>query len=77
VGRSALGYPAPQRLLWSGHQMDHLVTAGGLAYGTAAVPSSAQRITRQRSTVDRVLAGAVLAAHVGWVVQPVRSRGAE
>jgi hypothetical protein len=44
---------------------------------TAATPSSEQRITRQPRIVHGVLAGAVLAAHVGRVVQPVRSYVAE
>jgi hypothetical protein len=34
-------------------------------------------ITRQERIVYGVLAGAVLAGQVGWVVQPVRSCGAE
>jgi hypothetical protein len=33
--------------------------------------------TRQPRSVHGVLARAVLTAQVGWVVQPVRSRGAE
>jgi hypothetical protein len=33
--------------------------------------------TRQQRTVQRVLARVFLAAHVGWVVQQVRSCGAE
>jgi hypothetical protein len=62
----------PRRPLWGRHQIFRLVPAGGLACGTAAVPSSVQRITRQLVTVHRVLARTILAAHVGWVVQPVR-----
>jgi hypothetical protein len=38
----------PRRPLWGRHQIFHLVTAGGLAYGTAAVPSSAQRTNSAR-----------------------------
>jgi hypothetical protein len=63
---------SPRRPLWGRHQIFHLVPAGGLACGTAAVPSSAQRITRQARTVHGVLLSAVLAAQVGGVVQPVR-----
>ena len=44
---------------------------------TAVALSSDQRITRQARTVRRVLPGAVLAAQVDKVVQPVRSCGAE
>jgi hypothetical protein len=40
---------------------------------TAATPSSEQRITRQERTVHWVLARVLLAAQVGWVVQPMRS----
>jgi hypothetical protein len=51
----------PRRPLWGRHQIFHLVTAGGLACGTAAVPSSAQRITRQPRIVHGGLVGALFA----------------
>src|SRR4029453_8304849 len=47
-----------------------------LCPGTTTAVST-RRITRQRPTVHRVLAGAVLAAQVGWVVRQVRSCRAE
>jgi hypothetical protein len=50
---------------------------GELARGTAATPNSGQQISRQQRIVHGVLPGAVLAARVGWVVQPVRSCRAE
>jgi hypothetical protein len=67
----------PRWPLWDRHQIFHLVTTGGLACGTAAVPSSAQRITRQARTVQDVMLRAVLAAHVGRVVQSVGSSPVE
>jgi hypothetical protein len=72
-----LGHPDHGDRWWSGHQIFHLVTHGGLGARTAAAPSNEQRITRQQRIVHGVLASALLAAQVKWVVQPVRSSRAE
>ena len=53
------------------------MTYGGLGVRTAAGPSSEQRITRRRATVQRVLWSALLAGQFRGVVQPVRSYGAK